>query len=99
MAHEELIQAALDWCNKQRELQGKELLNELPKGIQGDSRSCPCGAATGLSVGTYSYSPLPNDGDYNEDYSLPPEVTQFVIAFDKGDIPELIDESESILNP
>lgn len=87
-AKEQIKNAALDWCNIQRGARGMEQLTELPKGKKADSASCPCGKATGLSVGTYTYSDRENDilGMY-----LPIEVTRFVRAFDNNEFPELVE--------
>jgi len=67
-----------------------EPIAELPKGIQKDSESCPCGKATGLSVGRVAYCEA-NPKWEAKTFELPSVVGNFVDAFDNGDIPELIE--------
>lgn len=79
--------ATLDWCNERRAEQGKDPLDELPKGRRSDPHTCPCGKATGLRVLTYFYS-TPDDFSQPET-PLPEDVTCFITSFDAGMYPEL----------
>ncbi len=91
---ERLKEGCLSWCNMMRAEKNLEELAELPLGRQGDPRSCPCGKATGLSVGKTCWFPIDPEGraDHsNRARDLPTIVTEFVVAFDRGQIPELID--------
>ncbi len=81
-----------------RRKQGKENLPRLPKGNISDPKTCPCGAATGLRVGAFTYRRrLPNEPFFgsaptpdNPELPLPKGVQQFIKAFDGRSIPELI---------
>jgi hypothetical protein len=77
------VQATLEWCNFQRAAQGLKPLDRLPKGKISDPRSCPCGAATGLEVSLTFY--ITREG-YDRD--LPKDVQLFVLAFDRGKLPQ-----------
>jgi len=86
-----LFQGVLEWCNEIRKERGiNPPLEELPKGIQMDGYSCPCGKATGVFVGTVGWAKT------KEAYSLVPYsnpipmiVQEFVPRFDDGEFPEL----------
>lgn len=84
MKEPEFVAATLAWCNRQRKIKDKKPLVKLPKGRRGDPKSCPCGKATGLSVGATTYGP-PGASESN---LLPTQVQRFVIAFDRGLFPE-----------
>jgi hypothetical protein len=83
------IAETLAWCNKQRREQGKKPLERLPKGHRNQSTSCPCGRATGLSV--YADNAYATDR-LGRDTGLPLRVsravTRFVLAFDRGRLPQ-----------
>lgn len=81
------MQATLDWCNERRVEKGMEPLDKLPKGKRGQPKSCPCGAATGLNVGS-SFWFDPTTTKPSPRIPLPTEVTEFVIAFDSGMLPQ-----------
>lgn len=85
------ISGTLDWCNEQRAGRGLEALEALPPGKRGDALSCPCGKATGLSVGMYSaYDPAidsPMQG-LTTRVDLPSSVCDFVRMFDAGELPQ-----------
>lgn len=89
LTNEELKQATLAWCNYIRAKRELEPLTELPKGKMVDPKSCPCGEATGLEVHTIVCY---NNGDFVE--FLPPEVTAFIREFDRGNIPELVENDK-----
>lgn len=46
------VKGTLEWCNIRRAEQGKEPLDRLPKGFRQSPASCPCGAASGVIVGS-----------------------------------------------
>ena len=52
LSNEQVIQGTLDWCNIRREEQGKEPLEEMPKGSRQNPLDCPCGVASGVAVGS-----------------------------------------------
>ena len=83
----------LEWCNEKRAQKGLEPLKFLPKGRISDPLSCPCGAATGLNVGSGTYHfPVPL-GAVPEYHDLPEAVRVFVSQFDAGHLPQYIDHS------
>ena len=76
------VAETLKWCNDRRKEQGREPLNELPKGRKFDPHSCPCGKATGINVYTKRIS------DPKSGLELPSAVAEFVEMFDAGLLPE-----------
>ena len=85
-----LFHQVLEWCNKIRTERGKEPLAELPKGIQMDGYSCPCGKATGVYVGTVGYALTKQEYNlFPHRNQLPIPVQEFVPRFDDGEFPEL----------
>lgn len=48
----DIYDEALAACNAKRAERGMDALESLPAGFPGDPMSCPCGAATGLRVGS-----------------------------------------------
>jgi hypothetical protein len=81
------VARTLAWCNRQRKKQNKQPLKRLPKGKMSDPYSCPCGAATGLSVGLYTFHD-PKIPFQNK--KLPKGVREFVCQFDNGVLPQYI---------
>jgi hypothetical protein len=90
-----LFQEVLEWCNLIRKQKDKEPLNELPKGVQKDGNSCPCGKATGVYVGCTGYAETQNayNFDFERRKQIPDAVREFVPRFDDGEFPELIDDT------
>lgn len=87
------VAETLAWCNEKRRERGMEPLERLPKGLRDDPRSCPCGKATGLVVWTYEYSADWSPGMKNFDaQTLPLAVTEFTVAFDRGELPQYNDD-------
>ena len=80
------VAATLQWCNERRKEKGKKPLTKLPGGVRGDPLSCPCGKATGLSVGAVLWG----EPGYlkPQSNSLPETVSEFVVAFDNGELPQ-----------
>lgn len=88
-----LFQEVLNWCNELRKQRGIEPpLDSLPKGLQRDGYSCPCGAATGVFVGCAEWAPTKEDHiAYRSCEPTPECVKEFVPRFDEGEFPELVD--------
>ncbi len=87
----EFVAATLKWCNERRAEQDLGPLDALPKGRRKDDHSCPCGAATGLWVGTdyYKDDSLSSSSRMSlQLHDLPSEVMEFVAAFDAGRLPQ-----------
>lgn len=84
MSEPTYVAETLAWCNERRVAQGKKPLKQLPKGKRHDGWSCPCGTATGLRVGTRRYW----KPDHLPSERVPAAVTEFVIAFDGGQLPQ-----------
>ncbi len=87
------VRLTLEWCNRQRAKKGRKPITRLPQGLRSNAKSCPCGSATGLSVFTYGAHPLASDGltDYSAPrIKVPRSVQEFVIAFDRGDLPQYV---------
>ena len=84
MSEPAYVAETLAWCNERRAEQGKRPLKRLPKGRRREGRSCPCGKATQLDVQVYLFWTLDNVlcG------TLPQAVSDFVVAFDAGELPE-----------
>jgi len=84
------VEETLRWCNARRKEQGKEPLDKLPKGVRGKGTSCPCGAATGLFVAVSQYWEITNVATriIQSKKFLPRSVTRFVMAFDRGRLPQ-----------
>lgn len=77
------VAETLKWCNFERKKQGKKPLKKLPKGEKDNGKSCPCGKATRLRVGTITF-----DATDGQNYPLPFAVIDFVAAFDSGKLPQ-----------
>lgn len=90
MSEPSCVAGTLKWCNERRKEKGQKPLDRLPKGAQGDPLSCPCGKATGLSVGTKYYSEFPLT-KYDLLIELPVDVLEFVDHFDRGDLPQYLE--------
>lgn len=78
---EEVRQGALDYVNEWRAMYDIEPLTELPRGLRGISSRCPIGLAikpvpTGAKRGPQTGSRL---------------VQTFVLRFDHGDYPDLVE--------
>lgn len=86
MKTDRYIKATLAWCNKIRVSWGEEPLSELPKGFRYDADSCPCGRATGYTVGRF------NALGNGETIDVPKLVGEFVARFDAGGYPDLIEK-------
>jgi len=86
---QELKEQTLKWCNERRREQRKPALNELPKGLRHDPKSCPCGAATGLIVGMSTARTPERIALYEPGMFLPLDVRLFIMHFDGGEFPEL----------
>lgn len=94
-------QQILDWINEQRrEYTIGGPLAALPKGVPGDSCNCVIGRALGTPV----VPAMADTGDvYLVDHSIPLDertfievpdyVGDFICAFDRGDIPELVEDA------
>jgi hypothetical protein len=82
------VAETLAWCNERRAEQGKKPLKKLPKGYKADGRSCPCGKATGLFVSMYYYCKHDEINAAFTHRRLPSAVSNFVIAFDNGKLPQ-----------
>jgi hypothetical protein len=88
MSEPAFVAATLAWCNERRAERGKKPLKKLPKGRRMDAKSCPCGAATDLTVYSIGFGPpgsLPSLGELRP---LPKSVSAFVSAFDNGELPQ-----------
>jgi hypothetical protein len=80
------VAETLAWCNERRAEKGLEPLERLPRGQRFRPGSCPCGTASGLFVDKFFYY---DDGQHVYFPSAVPEaVTQFVHAFDAGELPQ-----------
>lgn len=88
------VRETLDWCNLMRAERGQEPLERLPLGVQYDETSCPCGRATGLMVGDWSYW-VGGVYDPEEAKDTPQAVQDFVKAFDGGALPQFIDGGQA----
>jgi hypothetical protein len=84
------VAQTLAWCNRKRKAKNKPPLKKLPKGRRNDPMSCPCGKATGLSVGIYHYA-YPGEM-FSDCFPLPKSVESFVLAFDGGYLPQYEDK-------
>lgn len=91
MSEPSFVAETLVWCNERRKEKGMEPLDKLPKGKRGDPKSCPCGKATGLSVGVVTYA-IP-DVNVGPILYVTQDVTNFVTAFDVGHLPQYEEES------
>lgn len=80
------VAETLQWCNERRAEKGKKSLKKLPKGIRRDANSCPCGEATGLTVFADAYREQVDS--YEGELPVPSCVTEFVQAFDGGQLPQ-----------
>lgn len=87
-----LFQQVLEWCNQIRAEKGQEPLACLPKGVQKDGNSCPCGTATGVYVGCTGWANSQNEYNFAFERRKPlsDAVSEFVPRFDDGEFPELI---------
>jgi hypothetical protein len=81
------VAETLAWCNEKREEHGEPPLDRLPKGARKKGESCPCGAATGLFVGSYWLYANPYTLDLPLE-ALPASVRAFVFEFDQGNLPQ-----------
>lgn len=99
-----LVAATLQWCNERRTDNGLEALKDLPKGIIGDGKSCPCGRACGYFVGYKAYFAVVDDprgssegfGVYDRKNKLgdvPSDVEKFARAFDERQFPQYEDHT------
>src|SRR4051812_10148994 len=77
----------LAWCNEQRAEKREPPLDRLPRGTH-SGFSCPCGAATGLYVGTEHAWEPERRVDSSTWIELPSGVRAFVKAFDLGHLPQ-----------
>lgn len=77
------VAETLDWCNARRAEDGKPPLDRLPRGRPDDPTSCPCGKASGWLV-YQDYATR----EGSEPFTLPESVTEFVIFFDDGELPQ-----------
>lgn len=84
MREPEFVAKTLNWCNDRRKEKGWTPLEHLPKGIRGNSSSCPCGKASGVKVALWDWS---SDG-WKTVHKLPACVRQFVAAFDSKNLPQ-----------
>lgn len=87
-AEPKYVAETLAWCNARRKEQGKRALKRLPKGETHNGVSCPCGKATNLYVGAYDYWKLPIECVEQTSGKLPRPVQEFIVAFDKGKLPQ-----------
>lgn len=98
---EQIVRDTIAWCNEMRRDQGKGPIEDLPLGHRSDPETCPCGAATGLRVYRNVWMTEEQSRDELMDFgkaermgqSLPYAVRQFVIAFDRGTLPQYEDNS------
>lgn len=83
------VAGTLAWCNERRAEKGMDPLEQLPKGTRSDPNSCPCGKASGLFVGGLYWGETAEEAFYASiGHWLPRVVTDFVIAFDAGELPQ-----------
>ena len=86
-----LFPKVLEWCNAVRFTKGLAPLDELPKGVQKDGYSCPCGSATGVFVGSWGWAQTKElYGNTATSFPNTDAVAEFVPRFDSGEFPELI---------
>lgn len=90
------VRLTLEWCNRQRAKKGKKPLARLPRGIQSNAHSCPCGSATGLAVFAGGAHPVGRHGyvDHSVKILVPKSVEEFVIAFDAGALPQYVKKTK-----
>lgn len=93
-AHEpEFVAGTLAWCNEIRAEKGMEPIGRLPIGQRNNGYDCPCGAATGVFVGRVGWG-REIDAESRQivdEKPLPEPVTEFVNAFDRGELPQYDD--------
>lgn len=90
----------LAWVNTEREARGLPTIAELPKGIRGSSCQCTVARALQgsdedwLSCGSTVYSYVLTGGTIiggAVNRKIPVFVQRFILDFDMGNIPELIE--------
>lgn len=94
-----ILQAVLDFCNEQRELDGRPTLAEIPAGKREDPASCPCGEGAGRYVLNETFVPTAADENFPLRHKpLPRDVRTFVERFDNGEYPQFDIDEGSVLS-
>ncbi|MGZ6854805.1 MAG: hypothetical protein ACXVGC_12210 [Mycobacteriaceae bacterium] len=98
----DFIKETLDFVNRERVARGiGEPLDELPKGIQGESCKCPIANALKCEVGTHDlfFYAVEEDAEHAthrwDAVALPECAEQFVEAFDNGELPQFDENADA----
>lgn len=86
------LQQVLEWVNRERAAHGKPTLAMLPTGIPCDPEDCVIARGLDAAFVCSGTATLDRYDDESLDIKLPAYVERFIMDFDRGAYPDLIDQ-------